>query len=66
MNTNQKWNDLNCYLNRGWICKIPKGVNPNEKPITINELFPGNKFSLKNFACFKYHESFIFDNSNGM
>ena len=41
MRTGQLWHDQNCYVKRGPTCKIPKGVDPNNKPIVINELFPG-------------------------
>ena len=37
----QSWNDINCYLNRGWICKIPKGVVPPTTPIVVADPFPG-------------------------
>ena len=46
MRTSQKWNDINCYVERGWTCKIPKGVDPSIRPIEINELFP-SKFLIK-------------------
>ena len=36
----QLWNDVNCYVNRGWMCKIPKGIVPIENPI-ISVSFPG-------------------------
>lgn len=39
--SNQFWYDTNCYVNRGWICKIPKGIVPEENPI-IPESFPGS------------------------
>ena len=42
MRTNQAWNDINCYVERGWICKIKKGIDPTVKPVVINEQFPGN------------------------
>jgi hypothetical protein len=38
--TNYNYNDINCYLDRGWMCKIGKGVEPVDEPILINELFP--------------------------
>jgi hypothetical protein len=41
----QLWNDVNCYVNRGWMCKIPKGVVPPENP-SISESFPGIKLFL--------------------
>lgn len=41
---NQLWNDISCYVERPWICKIPKGVDPSVKPIVINEIFPGISF----------------------
>ena len=40
MRTSQKWNDINCYVELGWACKIPKGIDPSIRPIVINELFP--------------------------
>jgi hypothetical protein len=48
MRTGQNWYDQNCYVKRGITCKIPKGVDPNDKPIVINDLFPGDKvYSFK-------------------
>ncbi len=38
--SNQGWNDINCYLNRGWICKIPRGITPLINPV-INQTFEG-------------------------
>ena len=40
--SNQGWNDVNCYLNKGWICKIAKGITPPTTPIVVPETFPGN------------------------
>ena len=39
----QTWYDENCYMNKGWICKINKGVNPNVDPFVIPEQFEGAK-----------------------
>ena len=41
MMSSQGWNDVNCYVNRGWICKIPKGLIPTTNPITVPNSFPG-------------------------
>jgi C-type mannose receptor len=40
MRTSQKWNDISCYVERGWTCKIPKGTDLDVRPIEINEIFP--------------------------
>jgi C-type mannose receptor len=24
-----KWRDFYCYVNKGWICSIPRGIEPN-------------------------------------
>ena len=50
--SNGLWNDANCYIGRGWMCKIAKGVTPPTNPIVVNETFPGRLFFLflnKNF-----------------
>ena len=41
MRSNQGWSDINCYLNRGWMCKIAKGVIPPSNPIVVPETFQG-------------------------
>jgi hypothetical protein len=38
--SNQGWNDINCYHNRGWICKIPRGITPTTNPV-VNQTFEG-------------------------
>ncbi len=40
MRSNQLWVDSMCYLNRGWMCKINKGVIPPANPV-IPDSFPG-------------------------
>ena len=39
--SNGLWNDANCYIGRGWMCKIAKGVVPPTTPIVVNDTFPG-------------------------
>ena len=40
MRSTQLWSDSMCYLNRGWMCKIDKGVVPPADPV-IPDSFPG-------------------------
>ena len=37
----QTWYDHNCYLSKGWMCKIEKGIDPNANVIQVNETFTG-------------------------
>jgi hypothetical protein len=39
--SNQGWNDVNCYINKGWICRINKGVIPPTFPIVVQDTFQG-------------------------
>jgi hypothetical protein len=41
MRNDQRWNDANCYVNQGWLCKITKGLIPLSTPIIIPSSFPG-------------------------
>ena len=43
--SNQLWNDVNCYLNKGWMCTILKGVVPPAQ-IIVPPSFPGKKLHL--------------------
>ncbi len=43
---NQGWNDVNCYINKGWICRINKGVIPPTTPISVPDTFQGNFFAF--------------------
>ena len=43
----QKWNDINCFLNRGWICKLSKGIVPPSNTIVIPDTFPGKNNFLR-------------------
>jgi hypothetical protein len=38
---NSNFNDISCYVDRGWMCRIPRGVDPTVNPIVISETFPG-------------------------
>ena len=40
---NQAWNDATCYVNKGWLCKIAKGVVPPSNAIVVPDTFPGEK-----------------------
>ena len=39
--SNGLWNDANCYIGRGWVCKIAKGIVPPSTHILVNDTFPG-------------------------
>jgi hypothetical protein len=39
--SNYLWNDVNCYVSKGWMCKIAKGVDPNVNPIVTADNFTG-------------------------
>jgi hypothetical protein len=60
--SNQMWNDINCYLNRGWICKISKGVVPTSNTIVIADTYPGKS----NFSRFYFNFKIFQIKSNTM
>ncbi len=33
MKVSGKWRDAFCYINKGWVCSIPKGIQPNNTDI---------------------------------
>ena len=37
----QTWYDHSCYLSKGWMCKIEKGIDPTLNVIQVNETFTG-------------------------
>ncbi len=38
------WSDTNCYVIRGFICKIEKDVIPTSDPIIVPDTFPSKYF----------------------
>jgi len=40
--TSNRWRDTFCYVNKGWICSIEKGVDPNN---ATSHLLPVNNFN---------------------
>lgn len=34
LKANSRWRSAFCYVNKDWLCSLPKGVNPNEGAIT--------------------------------
>lgn len=37
-----RWNDINCFVNQGWVCKIFKGIIPTSNTIVVPPTFPSN------------------------
>ena len=60
--TTQQWNDVSCYLVRGWTCTIAKGVDPSIKPISTTDIFPGKFLICRIFIFFEI--LFIFNKNS--
>ncbi|XP_062577533.1 uncharacterized protein LOC134239370 [Saccostrea cucullata] len=61
---NGKWNDVNCYSKRNWICKIPKGSNSYKMrttPFAPSAGPPGSCGSDVGWVFYKNHCYLILD-----
>jgi hypothetical protein len=48
LRTSNRWRDTFCYVNKGWICSIEKGVDPNN---ATSQLLPIDKFNSLLLLC---------------